>query len=422
MIKQLGLNFKLGITKEKITPRSGIAIYYEFLKNLNIDSLADKYMPMPGSNRGYKPSSFIIPLMLMLFSGGRHIEDLKELIEDKAIKELTGLKIPSPSTYGDWLRRLGRNGKLGFKKIILEINKKVLSLDKNTEYTLFVDPTMIEANKEDAFMTYLGFKGFRPVVAILNEVPVILFHDFRNGNVHGADLEVLKEIFNLMPNNKKIKHVSIDSEYYSSDVIKYLSSKNVTFTISADKTHSMKETIKRIDNWSVFKTKDDIVTDRLIGESVYCLKDEAFRIIVLRWIKKEIGLFEQDPYCYHVIATNLDIPKEEVIYEYNKRVSIESVIKELKIGIGLEDIPTRDYYANSLFFAIGVLVYNTTVIMKEHLLPAEFKNKTIETIRWSVINLAGRLINHGRRKMLLIASTIDKLILYERMRDNCFVF
>ena len=85
----------------------------------------------------------------MLFSGGRHIEDLKELIEDKAFKELTELKIPSPSTYGDWLRRIGKNNGLnGFKKIILEINKKILSLDKNTEYTLFVDPTMIERGKQ----------------------------------------------------------------------------------------------------------------------------------------------------------------------------------------------------------------------------------------------------------------------------------
>ena len=77
MLKQLGLNlglnFKLGITKEKITPRSGIAIYAQVLKSLGIDSMADKYMPAPGSNRGYNSSFYIIPLMLMLFSGGRHI-------------------------------------------------------------------------------------------------------------------------------------------------------------------------------------------------------------------------------------------------------------------------------------------------------------------------------------------------------------
>ena len=88
----------------------------------------------------------------------------------------------------------------------------------------------------------------------------------------------------------------------------------------------------------------------------------------------------------------------------------------------MEDIPTGDYFANALFFAIGVLVYNTAVIMKLHLLPEEFRNKTIETIRWSIVNIAGRLINHGRRLVLLIASTVDKLILYERMRDNRFIF
>ena len=65
-------------------------------------------MPLPGSNRGYKSSSYIIPLMLLLFADGRHIEDLKELIKDKTVMELTKIKIPSPSSFGDWLRRLGR--------------------------------------------------------------------------------------------------------------------------------------------------------------------------------------------------------------------------------------------------------------------------------------------------------------------------
>ena len=75
-----------------------------------------------------------------------------------------------------------------------------------------------------------------------------------------------------------------------------------------------------------------------------------------------------------------------------------------------------------MFFAIGVLVYNTTVIMKERLLPEEYRTKTIETIRWSIVNIAGRLVNHGRRLVLLLASTVDKLMLYERMRDSCFIF
>ena len=424
MIKQLALNFKLGITKEKITPRSGVAIYAQILKNLNIDSLIDEYMPMPGSNRGYRPSSYIIPLMLMLFSGGRHIEDLKEIINDTALTELLGIKIPSTSTFGDWLRRYGKAGLNGMNSVIYEINKSVLSADKNTEYTLFIDPTVIESDKEDAFMTYMGFKGYRPVVATLNELPIIIFQKFRNGNVSGPDTKILDYIFNLAKScDKKIKHCSIDSEFYSSFVIDYLTKKNVTFTISAVKTSLMKETIKRIDDWSGFKTADGIMTDRQIGESVYCLeKSNSFRIVALRRMNREPGLFEEEGYCYHVIATNLETLKEEVIYEYNKRVSIESVIKELKIGIGMEDTPSGDYFANALFFAVGVLTYNTVVIMKERLLPEEYKTKTVESLRWSIVNIGGRLVRHGRMLVLLLASTIDKLILYERMRNERFIF
>ena len=37
--------------------------------------------------------------MLLLFDGGRHIEDLKELTGGKTIMELTQIKIPSTSTF-----------------------------------------------------------------------------------------------------------------------------------------------------------------------------------------------------------------------------------------------------------------------------------------------------------------------------------
>ena len=72
----------------------------------------------------------------------------------------------------------------------------------------------------------MGFKGYRPIIAVLNEIPIILFHEFRNGNISGATVEVLEEIFNIINlSDKKITHVSIDSEFYSSGVIEYLTSR-----------------------------------------------------------------------------------------------------------------------------------------------------------------------------------------------------
>ncbi len=40
-----------------------------------------------------------------------------------------------------------------------KIALNALKLDKNEEYTLLIDPTIIEADKCDAAMTYKGMKG-----------------------------------------------------------------------------------------------------------------------------------------------------------------------------------------------------------------------------------------------------------------------
>lgn len=58
----------------------------------------------------------------------------------------------------------------------------------------------------------------------------------------------------------------------------------------------------------------------------------------------------------------------------------------------------------------------------EHLLPEEFRTKTIETLRWSLIGIAGKVVRHGRRLWLLLATTWDKLSLYHRMRKGCMAF
>ncbi len=172
---------------------------------------------------------------------------------------------------------------------------------------------------------------------------------------------------------------------------------------------------------SVFKDLSGLTTDRLTFESVYCLNNtESFRIISLKWLQKIPSLFEGDKYNYHVIATNLECPLNEAIYNYNKRVNIENHIKELKNGFSLEQMPSADFYANALNFAVGVLTYNTFIIMKNNLLPESFIDKTINTIiRWSIINIAGRVSRTARSVYLKLASTVDKLNIYKGIRGKC---
>lgn len=108
MLHQTIFPFKLGMTVERLTAHGGLALMAEFNHGLRLRELTDKYLPASGSNRGYKPSVFVNPLVLMLEGGGRSLEDIRELEGEKELMKLTGNAcIPDPDTVGDWLRRMG---------------------------------------------------------------------------------------------------------------------------------------------------------------------------------------------------------------------------------------------------------------------------------------------------------------------------
>jgi hypothetical protein len=106
MIQQGILPFKIERTEELITPRSGLALFAEVVRTLKVPGKIGEAFPRPGSNRGYQAWSYIEPLLLMLVGGGRHIEDLREIRDDKSLRALVGVRrMPSLSTFGDWLVR-----------------------------------------------------------------------------------------------------------------------------------------------------------------------------------------------------------------------------------------------------------------------------------------------------------------------------
>jgi hypothetical protein len=156
MIPQKQLRFKLCLTSEEVTPHSGLAFYSEFIKRIGLKDLIETHMPRPGSNRGYSAWQYIHPILLMLVGGGSHIEDLREIIDDHGLRRLTGLnKIPSRLTVGDWNKRQGNsNGRDCINEVIDEINRWYLENSPEEELTLWSDPTIIEAEKESAKLTY----------------------------------------------------------------------------------------------------------------------------------------------------------------------------------------------------------------------------------------------------------------------------
>ena len=388
--------------------------------------MADKYLPLPKSGRGYKPKDFVLPLVLMLNGGGRAIEDIREIKVDEGLRELLCIeKIPSSDAFYSWLRRMGEGeGLKGLEQLNRFYLHKQLKKEKEIrDYTLDLDATAILAEKKEAEMTYKGFRGYMPMVGHLAENGLVVYDEFRQGNVAPAarNLEFIKQCERQMPKGKRIGYLRADAASYQAEILNYCEQKGIKYAIGAHIDRAVKEAILSIkeDEWRPYE-------NRHIAETVHCMEktNQAFRLIVVRrpyqprlFGEEEIDLKER----YKVIATNLDFESEEVVKWYDARGEYsENRIKELKIGFSMERMPSSYFKANAVFFTIGSFAYNLFRIFQLNILPKAYKRHQIKTIRWKLYNIAGRVVYHSRKIFLKVRNYAYSI--FKEIRHKTWIF
>jgi len=250
-LRRGGLRFKVEGSSEPLIARAGLILPYEMSEALKLWKVIDRELPSPGSGRGYKPSQFVMPLLLTLHGGGKKLEDLRELRGEVSLRQLLGMKeLPASCTIGDWLRRMGQDGRglSGLGKVNQHLVAEVLKRDPSTGYTLDSDATVIEAEKEAAQWTYKKEKGYQPLLGFLFELGLVLGDEFRDGNVPaGAGaVEFLERCWRMMPQGKRIEYYRSDSACYQAKVINWCFEHKVLFSITADQDKAVREAIKTI--------------------------------------------------------------------------------------------------------------------------------------------------------------------------------
>ncbi len=425
-LKNRIMPFKLGKTNDIITANAGLSIFGEFLYGIGLNKAIDENLPRPGSNRGYLPSKYVMPLILMLNGGGRALEDIREISNDIGLRELLNIaNIPSSDAYGLWLRRTGRNG--GLERLQLVNNYyfcRYIEKEDTNNYTLDLDATGIKSEKEEAKMSYKGFKGYMPLLGHIAENGLVILDEFREGNISPStnNLEFIRKCVRLMPPGKKIKYLRADSASYQSAIFNECESSSIKFVIGAKLDTSVKAAINNIkeEEWKScegFK----------IAETVHSLEKtkKSFRLIVIRYPYQK-GIFEKEVNYeekYTAIATNIpnsEMEALEVKQWYNGRGEYsENRIKELKNGFSMERMPCGDFKANAVFFRIGVLSYNLFKMFQLKILPKSYRKHQIKTIRWKLYNIAGKIVYSGGI-YLKVRNYIYEL--FEKIRNNIYNF
>jgi hypothetical protein len=144
------LPYKLDTTNDLLTSRAGLLSIAQLMNTLNLGERIDKHFPLPKSNRGYKPSAFIQTFILMQQSGSFHLDDVRHISDDKALRTVLGLN-SIPKASAQW--------------------------------------------------TYKKKKGFMPMVGHIAQTGQIVAVDFRPGNASPAreNLEFIKQCQNSLP-------------------------------------------------------------------------------------------------------------------------------------------------------------------------------------------------------------------------------
>jgi hypothetical protein len=179
-LRQRILPFGIEMTNEPLIARAGLVLPYEMARSLRLPKVIDRELPGPGSGHSYKPSQFVIPQVLMIHGGGKELEDLREIKGEISLRKLLEMnELAASCTVGDWLRRMGKDGRglLGLGKVNHHAVGEVLGRDSRTEYTLDVDATIIEAEKAKAGWTYQKMSVQTLVGAIQTKKLAQLFGD-----------------------------------------------------------------------------------------------------------------------------------------------------------------------------------------------------------------------------------------------------
>ncbi|MDG7001333.1 MAG: transposase, partial [Nitrososphaerota archaeon] len=111
-----------------------------------------------------------------------------------------------------------------------------------------------------------------------------------------------------------------------------------------------------------------------------------------------------------IVATNFSQEEkgaQEVIHFHEKRGEMERMIGELKNHYNMDHFPCGQFSANSLYFAIGVFAFNLVQLLKQHYFGAEWRTKTLRSLRYYWFHLPSRLVFHARYMIARVATCLE---------------
>lgn len=297
--------------------------------------------------------------------------------------------------------------------------------------TLDQDATLVETTKRDALYSYKGYKAYQPLNTWWAEQGLIVHTDFRDGNVPAGyeQLRVLQEALALLPEGVETVRLRSDTAGYQHELLRYCAKGEnerfgrIEFAIGCDVTPEFKKAVMEVKDWQpLYKEFDGcrIKTNQEWGEVCFIPNAIAhsknapvYRYLAIREVMGSMSLPGMEPfqqsfpfptfklnsqrYKLFGLVTNMDWEGAELIHWHRKRCGkseeAHSVMKEDLSG---GKLPSGYFGENAAWWWIMILAMNLNSAMKRLALGKSWVTRRMKAIRFSFINIPGRIVSHSR--------------------------
>lgn len=478
-----------------MTALAGLPPYLELASVAGMADSIEKNLKVRAGTQGWTDTQQVLSLILLNIAGGSCVDDVRILEGDggfvevlqkaqthtmrrrerqameKRFRKKKSRGVPSPSAVFEYLRKFHNTeeekNRQPHKAYIPKPNRHLEGMWKvNGDFVNFVqsrqvqatatldtDATLVETNKAEASYCYKGFKSYQPLNVYWAEHDMVLYSEFRDGNVPAGyeNRRVLEKAISFLPETVKEIFLRTDTAGYDHNLLKYCNEgKNdrfgvIKFAVGVDVTPEFKKAVAETPavEWHPLmrmvknKLKDTgqewaevCFVPTWIGNSK---KGPEYRYIAIREPLSQLelpGMGEQlvfpfptmnfeDKGKYKVfgIVTNRKIPGDEVIWWHRERCGkSEEAHLVMKEDLAGGKLPSGLFGVNAAWWAIMILSFNLNSAMKCLVLGENWIHKRMKAIRFALINLPGRIVRSSRELIIRLTGghTSNELLLLMR--------
>jgi hypothetical protein len=453
-----------------MTSLAGLPVYLDLACALGLPRSIDRHLTLRPT-QGWTDRQMILTLILLALAGGDCVDDLKvfesddgfcrvlEHIEPKSSSSrwrvAKSRTIPSPSSAFRYLSSFHTDetpvsgsasiphipALTGLAQVNCDMIASIQKSSPSSTATLDMDATLIETTKKEALFCYEGYKAYQSLNVYWAEQELLVHTEFRDGNVPaGYDLlRVFRESLDTLPEGIKRVRLRTDGAGYCHDLLSYCERGaserfgRIEFTVSAPVTDAFRKEVQRVlpQEW---KRLDHVREWAEVGyvpsELAHSKKGPVYRYLAIREAVRQPALpgmelpfqtfmSEGTQYKLRGLVSNMDWQGERLItfaYERcGKSEEAHSILKEDLFGGAL---PSGNFGENGAWWGITVLAFNLSTAMKKLGLGLSFAAKRMKAIRFAVINVAGRIIEHARQLVIKITKDHPSLAVLIEARQR----